>query len=59
MSAVCSLCGNSWHGHGTAFPPAKPVDPAFGRYQFTPYQLTEADIRRIVREELKRAKDET
>ena len=28
----------------------------YGRYEFTPNHLTEADIRRIVREELDRAK---
>ena len=30
--------------------------PKYGRYKFTPDHLTEADIRRIVREELDRAK---
>ena len=42
---ICNACG-------TVGPPL-PHD--YGRYQFTPNQLTEADIRRIVREELERA----
>lgn len=52
---VCALCGKPWQGHGTACNPM-PVEQR-GFYQFTPYQPTEDDIRRIVREELERAKE--
>lgn len=46
----CGICGmwnapNPHHCGGTQ---------TYGNYQFTPNQLTEADIRRIVREELDR-----
>lgn len=45
-NGVCNACG--------AVGP-RTYDSEIGRYQFTPKPLTEEDVRRIIREELKRA----
>jgi len=53
-AGACPLCGGSYHlrpAHGYGL-----CTQERGTYQFTPNPLTESDIRRIVREELKRAK---
>ena len=55
----CWHCGfpNPTTAHMCVSPDGTATNHQYGRYQFTPNQLTEADIRRIVREELERTKE--
>lgn len=54
----CPQCG-AWNPFQPHFCAAgvSPVEVKMGHYQFYPHQLTEADFRRIIREELERARE--
>ena len=55
VSGWCGMCGRPLAGHGTVCAPIEQLVP-IGWTDNTKARLTEADIRRIVREELERAK---
>jgi hypothetical protein len=57
---MCGVCGSHLAGHAPGSPCFSVPGPGGyerGFYSFTPNSLTEDDMRRIVREEIERAKE--